>query len=212
MAGSVKLGHPVPESNFASELNSSLPHAAQRYIPSSFECTYLPVKGGSVPWRRITSYSSGVSCSRHSSSVFSTLASNCGLLSLKSLRCTSPPMSTATHTEPCRRRQPLARRGRGSCAGAITVERVMTDDGAAYRSTIHATVCRELGVRHLTTQPSRSRTNGKAERFIQTLLVRWAYRRPDDSGAQRTAALQPWLFHYDFTRPHGSLSHKPPGS
>src|SRR3954447_10100640 len=75
MAGSVKLGQPVPESNFASALNSSLPHAAQRYRPSSFEWTYLPVNGGSVPWRRNTSYSSGVSCSRHSSSVFSTFAS-----------------------------------------------------------------------------------------------------------------------------------------
>src|SRR4051812_9342307 len=73
MAGSVKLGQPGPESNFVLELNSSLPHAAQRYIPSSFECTYFPVKGGSVPCRRITSYSSGVSSWRHSSSDFSTL-------------------------------------------------------------------------------------------------------------------------------------------
>src|SRR3954471_6246071 len=81
MAGSVKLGQPVPESNFVPELNSSLPHAAQRYIPSSFECTYLPVNGGSVPCRRIPSYSSGVSSWRHSSSVFSTLVlSMCVLL------------------------------------------------------------------------------------------------------------------------------------
>src|SRR4051794_36479527 len=83
MAGSVKLGQPVPESNFVLALNSSWPHAVQRYIPSSFECTYLPVKGGSVPWRRITSYSSGVSSWRHSSSVFSTLMlSMCVLLGL----------------------------------------------------------------------------------------------------------------------------------
>src|SRR3954453_6224102 len=75
MAGSVKLGQPVPESNFVLELNSSLPHAAQRYIPSSFECTYLPVNGGSVPCRRMTSYSSGVSSWRHSCSLFSTFAS-----------------------------------------------------------------------------------------------------------------------------------------
>src|SRR3954454_15223672 len=81
MAGSVKLGQPVPESNFVLELNSSLPHALQRYMPSSFECTYLPVKGGSVPCRRITSSSSGVSSWRHSSSDFSTLVlSMCVLL------------------------------------------------------------------------------------------------------------------------------------
>jgi transposase InsO family protein len=94
----------------------------------------------------------------------------------------------------------------------ITVERVMSDNGACYRSTLHATACRELGIRHLTTQPYRPRTNGKAERLIQTLLRRWAYRRPYNSSAERTAALQPWLLHYNYTRPHGSLSHKPPGS
>src|SRR3954469_11224452 len=83
MVGSVKLGQPVPESNFVFALNSSFPHAAQRYMPSSFECTYLPVKGGSVPCRRITSYSSGVSCSRHSSSDLSTfVVSICVLLGL----------------------------------------------------------------------------------------------------------------------------------
>src|SRR3954470_1685790 len=92
MAGSVKLGQPVPESNFVLELNSSLPHAAQRYMPSSFECTYLPVNGGSVPWRRNTSYSSGVSCSRHSSSVFSTLASISDLLFLERRRPINRPV------------------------------------------------------------------------------------------------------------------------
>src|SRR3954465_1436105 len=74
-AGSVKLGQPVPESNFASEENSSAPQAAQRYVPVSFEKLYLPVNGGSVPWRRMTSYCSGVSSLAHSSSDFSTLAS-----------------------------------------------------------------------------------------------------------------------------------------
>jgi transposase InsO family protein len=97
-------------------------------------------------------------------------------------------------------------------AHGITVERVMSDNGACYRSTIHAVACRALGIRHLTTQPYRPRTNGKAERFIQTLLRRWAYRRPYNSSAERTTALKPWLLHYNFTRPHGSLSHKPPGS
>ena len=97
-------------------------------------------------------------------------------------------------------------------AHGIRVQRVMTDNGAAYRSNLHAITCRQLGIRHLTTQPYRPRTNGKAERFIQTLTRRWAYGRTYTSSAERTAALDPWLLHYNFTRPHGSLSHKPPGS
>lgn len=94
----------------------------------------------------------------------------------------------------------------------ITVQRLMTDNGAAYRSNAHALACRQLGIRHLTTQPYRPRTNGKAERFIQTLTRRWAYGRIYQTGAERIAALPAWLNHYNFTRPHGSLSHKPPGS
>lgn len=94
----------------------------------------------------------------------------------------------------------------------ITVQRLMTDNGPAYRSDAHAIACRQLRIRHLTTQPYRPRTNGKAERFIQTLTRRWAYGRSYASSAQRTAALPIWLEHYNFTRPHGSLSHKPPGS
>ena len=86
------------------------------------------------------------------------------------------------------------------------------DNGSPYRSTIHALACRALGLRHLRTRPFRPRTNGKAERFIQTLTRRWAHGRIYNSSAQRTAALNPWLLHYNFTRPHGSLSHKPPGS
>jgi len=97
-------------------------------------------------------------------------------------------------------------------AHGITVERVMTDNGAAYRSQAHAAACRTLGLKHLRTQPYRPRTNGKAERFIQTLLRRWAYRRPYRANAERARALKPWLAHYNFTRPHGSLSHKPPSS
>jgi transposase InsO family protein len=95
---------------------------------------------------------------------------------------------------------------------AITVQRVMTDNGSAYRSHAHRLACQQLGVRHLRTQPYRPRTNGKAERFIQTLTRRWAYGRPYTSSAQRTAALGAWLSHYNYTRPHGSLSHRPPGS
>jgi transposase InsO family protein len=94
----------------------------------------------------------------------------------------------------------------------ITVERVMTDNGPAYISGAHRIACHQLGIRHQRTQPYRPRTNGKAERFIQTLLRRWAYYRPYSSSAERTAALGSWLKHYNYTRPHGSLSHKPPGS
>jgi transposase InsO family protein len=94
----------------------------------------------------------------------------------------------------------------------ITVERVMTDNGSAYRSHAHRLACQQLGIRHLTTQPYRPRTNGKAERFIQTLTRRWAYGRTYNTSRERTDALAHWLLHYNFTRPHGSLSHKPPGS
>ena len=99
-----------------------------------------------------------------------------------------------------------------STAHGITVQRLMTDNGSAYRSRAHAIACAQLGLRHLTTQPYRPRTNGKAERFIQTLIRRWAYRRTYNTSTERTAALPNWLLHYNFTRPHGSLSHKPPGS
>jgi transposase InsO family protein len=94
----------------------------------------------------------------------------------------------------------------------IGVQRVMTDNGAPYRSHLHARLCREAGLKHLRTQPYRPRTNGKAERFIQTLLREWAYGQIFATSAERSAALAPWLIHYNFTRPHGALSHKPPGS
>lgn len=94
----------------------------------------------------------------------------------------------------------------------ITVERVMTDNGSAYRSTIHAIACRELCVRHLRTRAYRPRTNGKAERFIQTLTRSWAHGRAYNTSNERTAALTSWLNHYNYKRPHGSLSHKPPSS
>jgi transposase InsO family protein len=92
----------------------------------------------------------------------------------------------------------------------ITVERVMSDNGACYRSTIHAFACRALGIRHLRTRPYRPRTNGKAERFIRTLLAGWAYGAIYGSSRERTAALDGWLWTYNHRRPHGSLSHKPP--
>jgi transposase InsO family protein len=94
----------------------------------------------------------------------------------------------------------------------ITVERVLSDNGACYRSGVHAHALNELQIRHLFTRPYRPRTNGKAERFIQTLTNRWAYGAIYASSSERTAALPGWLTHYNFTRPHGSLSHKPPGT
>ena len=94
----------------------------------------------------------------------------------------------------------------------IAVERVLSDNGSCYRSQLHAQVCRELGMRHLFTRPYRPRTNGKAERFIQTLVNRWAYGAIYASSTERTATLSGWLNHYNFKRPHGSLSHKPPGT
>jgi transposase InsO family protein len=95
--------------------------------------------------------------------------------------------------------------------GAL-VERVMTDNGAPYVSHLHAAACRELGIRHIRTRAYRPRTNGKAERFIQTLQNEWAYGRIYGSSTERTAALPVWLEHYNYRRPHGSLGHQPPGS
>jgi transposase InsO family protein len=94
----------------------------------------------------------------------------------------------------------------------IAVERVLSDNGACYRSRLHAVALAELGIRHLFTRPYRPRTNGKAERFIQTLTNRWAYGAIYGSSAERTTALSGWLSYYNFRRPHGSLSHKPPGA
>jgi len=94
----------------------------------------------------------------------------------------------------------------------ITVERVLSDNGACYRSRAHAAACSELEMRHLFTRPYRPQTNGKAERFIQTLTNRWAYGAIYGSSVERTAALPGWLTHYNFTRRHGSLGHKAPAA
>ena len=94
----------------------------------------------------------------------------------------------------------------------VRVERVMTDNGSAYTSHAHRNALRELGIRHLRTRPYRPRTNGKAERFIQTLLNEWAYARIYGSSQERTSQLDPWLQRYNYQRPHGSLSHQPPAA
>jgi len=92
----------------------------------------------------------------------------------------------------------------------ITVERVMSDNGACYRSTIHAFACRLLGLRHLRTRPYRPRTNGKAERFIRTLLGGWAYGAIYGSSRERTAALDGWLWTYNHRRRHSAIGRQPP--
>jgi len=95
-------------------------------------------------------------------------------------------------------------------AQGVRVERVMTDNGFAYRS--HALACRPLGLRHSRPRPRRPRTNGKAERFIQTLLGGWAYARIYASSGERARALPVRLNHYNYVRPHASLGKQPPGS
>jgi transposase InsO family protein len=92
----------------------------------------------------------------------------------------------------------------------ITVERLITDNGSAYRSTIHAIACKALGIRHLRTRPYRPQTNGKAERFIRTMLDGWAYGAIYRTSHERNAALAGWIDFYNHRRPHGALGHKPP--
>jgi transposase InsO family protein len=94
----------------------------------------------------------------------------------------------------------------------IRAERVMSDNGSAYRSKLHAFACRTLGLRHLTTRPYRPQTNGKAERFIRTMLGEWAYGAIYRTSSERTAALDGWLWRYNHLRPHGSLSRKTPSA
>jgi transposase InsO family protein/transposase len=92
----------------------------------------------------------------------------------------------------------------------MKVERLLTDNGAPYRSTVHAIACRALGIRHLRTRPYRPQTNGKAERFIRTLLGGWAYGAIYRTSSERSAALDGWLWHYNHHRRHSALGHKPP--
>ncbi|MEA2443659.1 MAG: hypothetical protein QOJ12_951 [Thermoleophilales bacterium] len=92
----------------------------------------------------------------------------------------------------------------------MTVEQLLTDNGAPYRSTVHAIACRSLGIRHLRTRPYRPQTNGKAERFIRTLLGGWAYGAIYRDSADRTRALDGWLWHYNHQRRHSALGHQPP--
>jgi transposase InsO family protein len=94
----------------------------------------------------------------------------------------------------------------------VSVERVMTDNGSGYVSQAHALAAHALGVRHTRIRPGRPRTNGKAERFIQTMLDQWAYVRVYGSSQEREQQLPAFLERYNFRRPHGSLGKRPPAS
>jgi transposase InsO family protein len=92
----------------------------------------------------------------------------------------------------------------------VTIERVMTDNGSSYRSKAFARVCSRLGLKHIRTKPYTPKTNGKAERFIQTSLREWAYARAYTTSEERAAELPRWLHRYNWHRPHGSIGAKPP--
>ena len=92
----------------------------------------------------------------------------------------------------------------------IRVERVMTDNGSCYRSKTFRAACKRLGLRQIFTRPYTPKTNGKAERFIQTALREWAYARAYQNSDQRSAELLNWLHRYNWHRPHGSLQANTP--
>jgi transposase InsO family protein len=94
----------------------------------------------------------------------------------------------------------------------IAVKAIMTDNGSCFISHTFARACQQLGLKHIFTRPYTPRTNGKAERFIQTSLREWAYHATYDHSGARLAALAPWLHHYNWHRPHYALSLKPPAS
>src|SRR6202046_4133510 len=92
----------------------------------------------------------------------------------------------------------------------VKVQRVMTDNGVSFRSFRYAKALRRLTIKHLRTKPYTPKTNGKAERFVQTSLREWAYARAYDTSQQRAAELPIWLHRYNWHRPHGSIGAKPP--
>jgi len=92
----------------------------------------------------------------------------------------------------------------------VTVARVMTDNGSCYKAFDFRNACRDLGLKHIRTKPYTPKTNGKAERFIQSALREWAYAQAYTHSERRTAELPQWLHRYNWHRPHGSLDAKPP--
>ena len=97
-------------------------------------------------------------------------------------------------------------------AHGVVVQRVMTDNGSAYRSAAFGRAIAANGLKHNRTRPHTPRTNGKAERFIQTSIREWAYAAPFETSAERTRAMHPWLHDYNTARPHSALNGKPPVS
>jgi transposase InsO family protein len=109
--------------------------------------------------------------------------------------------------------QAFLRRARAWFADrGVTIQRILTDNGSCYVANTFASLCRELGMKHSRTRPYRPRTNGKAERFIQTLLREWAYAFAFNSSKQRTQLLSKYLHFYNLHRAHAALSGKPPYS
>jgi len=106
----------------------------------------------------------------------------------------------------------LARAAARFAAHSVTIERVLTDNGSAFIGPAFRSTCVELGIKHSRTRPRRPQTNGKAERFIQTLLREWAYARLYATSNERANTLPTWLNHYNYTRRHGSLGHQPPAT
>lgn len=92
----------------------------------------------------------------------------------------------------------------------MKVQELLTDNGSAYKSAVHALACKALGIRHLRTRPRRPQTNGKAERFIRTMLGGWAYGAIYRDSAERTAALDGWLWTYNHRRPHQAIGRQTP--
>lgn len=92
----------------------------------------------------------------------------------------------------------------------VTVRQLMTDNGSGYKSSLFEAICVEKGIRHIWTRPYTPKTNGKAERMVQTLLREWAYRRAYSSSRQRTRFLETFLRHYNRSRPHGGIGGQVP--
>ena len=106
----------------------------------------------------------------------------------------------------------LRRAGAWFAERGVEIKAVMSDNGSCYVSHAFRAALRELGLRHPRIKPYRPRTNGKAERFIQTLLNEWAYARLYGSTTERRRALPLFLDRYNFTRPHGALGKRPPAT
>jgi transposase InsO family protein len=94
----------------------------------------------------------------------------------------------------------------------VNINEILTDNGSCYLARDFGAACAQLGVTHRRTRPRRPQTNGKAERFIQTMLREWAYAAVYRTSHQRALALPPWLDYYNHRRPHGALSHRPPAT